>query len=332
MASSERFGNFSSTEITTRVQRTVPKNTVNTQSSIWKQFTEFCKARKYQLVATTSTEELANILKDWAFNMKKVRRTIVAKQTQEKYIYSYFVNQVNGDDYKECVVKTLWNTVAKLLQEKYYNEFHIKIDPFNDIHFKGARDARNAKRRILQEEFDKRKCSAKAVTRYEVFTMARQWSEEEPEGLQKRFYHVAAFELAWRGGEATYCKIFYFKEEKSNDGTITGRFEYNPVFTKTCQGGARKLSDSKYLASNISNNDICPVRLLKKLLEKRGDNIKSDRLFLTPNPFWKKPNSKGWYKDMPIGVNEIAKWTKQSAEKIIFDIKRQKFTLIEQRQ
>jgi hypothetical protein len=81
--------------------------------------------------------------------------------------------------------------------------------------------------------------------------MARQWNEEEPEGLQKIFYHVAAFELTWRGGEATYCKIFYFKEEKSNDGKITGRFEYNPVFTETCQGGARKLSDCKYLASNM---------------------------------------------------------------------------------
>jgi hypothetical protein len=32
--------------------------------------------------------------------------------------------------------------------------------------------------------------------------------------------------------------------------------------------------------------------LLKKLSEKRGDNIKSDRLFLTPNPFWKKLVSK----------------------------------------
>jgi len=28
-----------------------------------------------------------------------------------------------------------------------------------------------------------------------------------------KFYHVVAYELAWRGGEAANCKVFYFKEE-----------------------------------------------------------------------------------------------------------------------
>jgi hypothetical protein len=37
--------------------------------------------------AITPTEKLANILKEHE-NMKKVRRTIVAKQTQEKYTVS----------------------------------------------------------------------------------------------------------------------------------------------------------------------------------------------------------------------------------------------------
>jgi hypothetical protein len=40
-----------------------------------------------KLVAITPTEKLANILKEHE-NMKKVRRTIVAKQTQEKYTVS----------------------------------------------------------------------------------------------------------------------------------------------------------------------------------------------------------------------------------------------------
>lgn len=70
------------------------------------------------------------------------------------------------------------------------------------------------------------------------------------------------------------------------------------------------------MAPNSINEDICPVRLYRKLLEKRGSHITTDRLFLTVNPYWTHEGSRGWYKNMPIGVNEIGKWTKQSAEKI----------------
>jgi hypothetical protein len=48
--------------------------------------------------------------------------------------------------------------------------------------------------------------------------------------------------------------------------------------------------------------------------------------FLTPNPFWQKTNSKGWYKNSPIGTNEISKWTKSSAKNIGLDVKRVKIT------
>jgi hypothetical protein len=62
--------------------------------SIWRQFTLFCVEKQYELVEETSTEELASILCDWAFNMKKN----------------------NGEDYKDSAVKTIWNTSAKTLQ------------------------------------------------------------------------------------------------------------------------------------------------------------------------------------------------------------------------
>lgn len=299
-----RFGDISNNEIAINVENCIPKNTANSKSSIWAQFELFTEERKYQLLQTTPVEELANILEDYGFNMKRL----------------------NGEDYKESVIKTMWNVTAKMLQEKYYNDFGMKIEPFTDIRFKKARDARDAKRRILQEQPNKRKVSSTALTKDEIFSMARFWNEEEPEGLQKRFYHIAAFELAWRGGEAAKCMTYYFKEELNNDGTTTGRIEYNPVFTKTTQGGSKRLSDSKYLSPNLENQDICPVRLLHKILEKRNKDTKAERLFLTPNPFWLTKFSKGWYKHSPIGVNEISKWTKLSALHIGLDVKRKKIT------
>lgn len=61
-------------------------------------------------------------------------------------------------------------------------------------------------------------------------------------------------------------------------------------------------------------------------MSKRTDRIKTPRLFLTVNPNWKKEVSSGWFKNMPQGKNEIAKWTKQGAENIGLDVKRKKIT------
>lgn len=58
--------------------------------------------------------------------------------------------------------------------------------------------------------------------------------------------------------------------------------------------------------------------------EKRDTHIKSNRLFLTPNPHWKISGK--WYKNSPVGYNEIAKWTSLSAAKIGLDVKKRKLT------
>jgi hypothetical protein len=62
------------------------------------------------------------------------------------------------------------------------------------------------------------------------------------------------------------------------------------------------------------------------LKEKRGNHITFERLFLTPNPSCMKKTSKGFFKNCPIGRNEISKWTRQSAESIGKDTKRIKVT------
>ncbi|XP_045473938.1 uncharacterized protein LOC123680198 [Harmonia axyridis] len=232
----------------------------------------------------------------------------------------------NGENYKELVVKTMWNTVAKKMQEMYFVKWKIIFDPFKDIIFKSSREARNAKRRNLQTCANKRKCSSASLKLDEYYAMVSLWDENTPAGLQRKFYHIASVELAWRGGEAVNCKVHYFKEEVDNSGMKTGRVEYNPLFNKTAQGGEKKMAESKWLVPNTKNPTFCPVRLIKILMVKRSSRMTTDRLFLTINPSWNKELSSGWYKNTPVRKNELSKWTKEAAEKAGLNTKGIKIT------
>jgi hypothetical protein len=233
-----RFGTLSLENIDKVVENTLPQNTKRSKCSVWSQFLNFCKEKNYKLSESTPKEKLVEILKDWGFNMKRI----------------------NGEDYKEAVVKLMWNSTAKQLQEMYFKSFQIKFDPFADVEFACARAARDAKRRKLQEDPSKRKSSSIALTNQQLSRMAEVWDENTPTGLQRKFFLIAGYELAWRGGEGSTCCVHHFSEEKNNEGVSTGRVEYNPVFTKTTQGGSKKLADSKWLTVNTNNTDICPVR------------------------------------------------------------------------
>lgn len=299
-----RFGVCSLSTIDKKVKGNVPINTEKAKKTVWNQFTTFCTEREYTLSAETSEAQLANIMKDYAYNMKKM----------------------DGEDYKEGTIKTMWNQTAKLLQEKYLNDFDIKINPFSDAAFKTARGARDAKRKALQSIPEKRRASAAALEEKDWDAMTTVWDEETPDGLQKKLFMIISVELAWRGGEGSMASIHHFKAEQRNDGETTGRIEYNPIFSKTTQGGDKKLSDSKWLVENREIPDKCPVRLFQKLREKRDANIKSDRLFLTQNPFWNKVPGARWYKDSPVGQNTISKWVKESAQKAGLDLGNKKIT------
>ncbi|XP_068912445.1 uncharacterized protein [Tenebrio molitor] len=298
----ERFGNAENKEINEAIRNLVPVNTLKTHRSCWTQFEEFCSQRGYSLDQVLPIEELNNILKDYGFNMKKK----------------------SGEDYKKTVVKVLWNTTAKSLQEMYYNKF--KFNPFKDPACREARNARDVRRRILQADVSKRKVSSAALRNEEYLKMVKLWDEETPHGLQHQFFLIVARELAWRGNEAANCLVSFFREERNNFGDLTGRLEYNPIFSKTHQGGCHSLSESKWLVPNMSS-DLCPVRLFKKLLSKRSDRIKTDRMFLSVNHGWTPENkAAAWFKNCPAGINELGKWLKDSAQKAGLDTKRLKIT------
>ncbi|KAJ8914647.1 hypothetical protein NQ315_015386 [Exocentrus adspersus] len=135
------------------------------------------------------------------------------------------MKKANSEEYKESVVKPIWNSIAKQLQEMYYEKYKVKFDPFSDITFKNARAARDAKRRELQTNSTKRKLSASALSEAEYMKIVELWNEDCPEGLQRKFFHIVSHELAWRGGEGAAASIEYFVEETDNSGNFTGRIE-----------------------------------------------------------------------------------------------------------
>jgi integrase len=235
---SKRFGEDSLCEIDQHIDELTPINTKKSKAYTWKQFECFCAEKGYALEPETSVAKLASIMKDFAFNMKKK----------------------DGQEYKEGVIKTIWNSVAKILQQKYKEECNVLFDPFRDVIFSNARSARDAKRKQLQLNPEKRKTSSSSLTREELEKIISLWDEETPEGLQRKFYHIASYELAWRGGEAVNCLIDHFTDEINNTGKTTGRIIYNPVFSKTSQGGSRPLTMDKWLIENLANPDKCPVR------------------------------------------------------------------------
>lgn len=298
-----RWGQISDFSIDEAVNKSVPRNTVINKQSQWRQFMDFCESKNYIINKNTTICELASIMKDWAFNMRRK----------------------DGEDYKESVIKTLWNNTAKTLQDIFFKEHKIKFNPFEDIDFQEARKARDSKRKQLQTIQEKRKISAVAFTSDENMKMQKIWDENTPEGLQKKFFIIASKELAWRGNEAAYATTHYFKMEMDNYGNSTNRIEYNPIFTKTNQGGSKRCSDSKWLIPN-SDTNICPVRLYHKILEKRPKRITNDRFFLAPNPQWQLTKSLGWFKNTPIGINTISTWTKETAQKVGLDTTNKKIS------
>ena len=75
-----------------------------------------------------------------------------------------------------------------MVQEKYFKEFGTKVDPFQDIIFKSARLARDAKRRQLQAVPEKRKVSSKAFTTTDLLEMVKCYDEDNSDGLQKNIF------------------------------------------------------------------------------------------------------------------------------------------------
>lgn len=59
------------------------------------------------------------------------------------------MRKVDGKNHKEATIKTIWNTTAKMLVEKCFEQYKRIINSFEDIAFKTTKEARNSKRKEL---------------------------------------------------------------------------------------------------------------------------------------------------------------------------------------
>lgn len=170
------------------------------------------------------------------------------------------MRKADGTEYKEGVAKLFWNTIAKSIQETYYDKYQVEINPFTDIAFKQARDARNSKRRILRQFPEKCPQSSVELTQNECLKITNLLDEEAPVGLQRKLYYILSLELAWRKGEAERCRISYFHTEVDHKGNETGRIAYKPTVEENAQGCSKKSVQTKWLAINTDYPSLCPVR------------------------------------------------------------------------
>jgi hypothetical protein len=83
-----------------------------------------------------------------------------------------------------------------MVEEMYYNKWNIETNPFNEAVFKTSREARDATRRKLQALPEKRTSSAAALSEKEYKKIVQVFDENSPEGLQKKFFLIASYELA----------------------------------------------------------------------------------------------------------------------------------------
>lgn len=70
-----KISRFSATlnEVTNqKFDEIIPSNTKKNQNLTYRQFLTFCEKRNYTLDAENSNKRLAFILKNWAFNMRKI--------------------------------------------------------------------------------------------------------------------------------------------------------------------------------------------------------------------------------------------------------------------
>ncbi|KAJ8914799.1 hypothetical protein NQ315_014543 [Exocentrus adspersus] len=162
-------------------------------------------------------ECLGSILKDYAFNIKKT----------------------GGADYKESVIKTMWNIItSKKLQQHYYDNFNIIFDPFKDVHFQQARKARDTKRGLLQKDPTKRNQSSTAFTPNEYHTITNSFDEDTPAGVQQKFSSSKISMERWRSRD------LHDREE----------FSITQLLLRQPKVAQKKLADSKWLVQNKINN------------------------------------------------------------------------------
>ena len=169
------------------------------------------------------------------------------------------------------------------------------MDPFKDLVFERARHSRTSKRK-LQSLPEKRKNSYAALTVSKFKRFFNVSTKIQQKAWVEKFCNLQL--QNWPGGGTKRRQVQLIP---------TGPLAYNTISGKTTQRGEKDLAESK-LTPNKGIEGLCPVRLLEKTMAKRTSNVKTNPLF--------------WHKNCLIGLNQISKFTRLSAENLGTDTKK----------
>jgi len=107
------------------------------------------------------------------------------------------------------------------------------------------------------------------------------YDDDNPEGLNKLLYFVGATLLMNRGGDGVKWMNWHFIYEEDNKGRLTGQLMFNPLFTKRCQGGDKKLAKTKYIGTQSAYNKLF-LQLFRKMMEEQPPTVTSEKSFSLP--------------------------------------------------
>lgn len=78
--------------------------------------------------------------------------------------------------------------------------------------------------------------SSKTLTKKKNFEMALFYNEEESVGLQRKFYHIVAYELAWRGKKQQIVRYFILKSRQTTVDERPKELNISQCFRKQHKG------------------------------------------------------------------------------------------------
>jgi hypothetical protein len=188
-------------QIAEKLANRMPKSTKSSKESNWRQFRRFLEVEKLLFDENTSTNaDINTLLTKFAFNMRTIE----------------------GEDYKDESLKTVWNSVAKQIMTLVFKATGRTMNIFEDLVFQEARDSKFIKRQELQKIPSKRKVSATPLTAEECQLMIEFWGTDTPNGMNRTLFHLGGFALANRGNDQSSWRIDDFEKEVDNKGQPTG--------------------------------------------------------------------------------------------------------------
>jgi len=254
-----------------------------------------------------STNNWARRFETWQKQRGITVQLCEASATELDMVLQNFFAELKKKDGTEYEPESLRTMLAAL--DRFFRSSGCKYSVAKDKEFIESRKVLNGKAIELREHGKgKRKNRADPLTEEEEELLWEKGvlGDANPVSLNHTVFYVLSQHFGTRGRQEHHQ--IRVEELKFVKNAVTGEADYVEWVegvTKTRQGGLvkkeRRVPQQAYATGGIR----CPVRLLKKLVSKRPENMKmSGPLYLTPLRSF-QADREVWYATTPVGVNTI---------------------------